>query len=124
MTTRPARGRTARTLRHGRIVLREMIPADIGDHVRWETTETAWLDWDARTTRTYSLKRARSSSKPPARARACTSSYTNGTRTTDAQRLGPHYSSSFAPDAASACQLAASRLRAPQSTWLVFEDGR
>lgn len=29
------------------IVLRDRIPADIEDHRRWLTTETAWLEWDA-----------------------------------------------------------------------------
>jgi len=29
------------------VVLRDQIPADIQDHRRWLTTETAWLDWDA-----------------------------------------------------------------------------
>ena len=29
------------------IVLRDMIPSDIEDCVRWFTTETEWMDWDA-----------------------------------------------------------------------------
>ncbi len=29
------------------IVLRDMMESDIGDYVRWFTTETEWSDWDA-----------------------------------------------------------------------------
>ena len=29
------------------ICLRDMIPSDIEDYVRWFTTETEWMDWDA-----------------------------------------------------------------------------
>lgn len=31
----------------GKVILRDMIPADAEDRVRWETVETEWKDWDA-----------------------------------------------------------------------------
>jgi len=34
-------------LKYGNIILRDRIPADLADHRRWLSTETAWLDWDA-----------------------------------------------------------------------------
>lgn len=34
-------------LKYGDIILRDRIPADLADHRRWLSTETAWMDWDA-----------------------------------------------------------------------------
>ena len=34
-------------LKYGNIILRDRIPADLADHRRWLSAETAWLDWDA-----------------------------------------------------------------------------
>ncbi|HOC06576.1 MAG: GNAT family N-acetyltransferase [Bacillota bacterium] len=34
-------------LQYQDIILRDRIPADIPDHRRWLSTETAWLEWDA-----------------------------------------------------------------------------
>jgi RimJ/RimL family protein N-acetyltransferase len=34
-------------IRHGRVVLRDLIPEDVEDHVRWFTEDRAWLAWDS-----------------------------------------------------------------------------
>ena len=38
---------TPLVLAYGDVILRDRIPADIADHRRWLTSETAWLEWDA-----------------------------------------------------------------------------
>jgi RimJ/RimL family protein N-acetyltransferase len=34
-------------LENDRVILRDMIPADVEDRVYWQTVETEWMDWDA-----------------------------------------------------------------------------
>ena len=34
-------------IKYKNIILRDMIPSDIEDNVRWDTTETEWSDYDA-----------------------------------------------------------------------------
>ena len=34
-------------IKYKNIILRDMIPSDIEDNVRWNTTETEWSDYDA-----------------------------------------------------------------------------
>lgn len=34
-------------IENDRVILRDMIPADVEDRIRWQTSETEWRDWDA-----------------------------------------------------------------------------
>ena len=34
-------------IRRGDIIIRDICPSDIADHVRWRTVDTEWMNWDA-----------------------------------------------------------------------------
>lgn len=34
-------------IRRGDIIIRDIIPSDIADHLRWRTVDTEWMNWDA-----------------------------------------------------------------------------